>query len=233
MCSPFSMPQWRRYSYDSLELQERRKSSVSHFSERREHGRRFRDCESFRTFSSINEILSEVERERIITENEPLLKKLKGYRLRAGVGLALTATSGVLFALASLFVKLSNTDIPAFEIIFVRLVIQTVLVQPPAIYARVNIFGERKMRPYLVLFGAVNFASISAIYGAFTMLPLGDATVIISTTPIFTALFAYFFLKETWSKIEATGTFVCLTGIVLIARPTFVFGNTGKNSILN
>lgn len=229
MCSPFSTPQWRKYSYERLELREH--STENHFSERHERGRRLRDCESFRTFSSLNEILSEVERERVTTENEPLLKKIKRYRLRAGVGLALTAASGVLFALASLFVKLSNSDIPAFQIIFVRLVMQTVMVQPPAIYARVNILGERKRRPYLLLFGAVNFASISAIYGAFTMLPLGDATVIISTTPIFTALFAYFFLKETWSKVEATATFICLTGIVLIARPTFIFGNTGKRAI--
>ena len=231
MVSPFSTPQWRRYSYERLEPQERRRSSAFHFLDIREHGRRFRDCESFQTFSSVGEILSEVQRERMNTESKPLLRKLKGYKLNTGIGLVMTAASGFLFALASLFVKLSNTDIPAFEIIFVRLVIQTVLVLPPAIYARVNILGGKKKRSYLVLFGAVNFASISAIYGAFTMLPLGDATVIISTTPVFTALLAYFFLKETWRKLEATATFICLTGIVLIARPTFIFGNAGKNQM--
>ncbi|KAK3702893.1 hypothetical protein QZH41_014157, partial [Actinostola sp. cb2023] len=144
-------------------------------------------------------------------------------------GLALTTLSGVLFALASLFVKLSNSSVPAFEIIFVRLIVQTVFVIPPAIYSRANVLGEKKQRISLILFGAVNFASISSIYGAFTLLPLGDATVIISTTPVFTAIMAYLVLKEAWHKYDAASTFFSLAGVVLVTRPTFIFHGTQPN----
>ncbi|XP_048580261.1 solute carrier family 35 member G1-like [Nematostella vectensis] len=68
-----------------------------------------------------------------------------------------------------------------------------------------------------------NFASISAIYGAFTMLPLGDATVVISTTPVFTAILAYLVLLEPWHKMDVISTAICLLGVVLITRPTFIF----------
>ena len=178
--------------------------------------------DSFRAFSTPREILSLSH-----VEGEESLPLLEASRLRAGAGLGLTTISGILFALASLFVKLSNSTIPAFEIVFIRLLFQTVLVLPPAIWNNVTLLGERKRRFYLVCFGVVNFFSISSIYGAFTKLPLGDATVCISATPIFTALLAFIFLKEAWHKVDALATFICLAGIVLITRPTFIFGGQG------
>lgn len=97
---------------------------------------------------------------------------------KSSLGLFLTTASGVLFAIASLFVKLSNTTIPAFQTVFFRLVIQTLLVLQAAVWAKADLLGRKEHRPYLICFGTVNFASISCIYGSFTKLPLGDATVV-------------------------------------------------------
>ena len=248
MCSPFSTAFWRNSlsSYQNLDRAQRESRLGSTHEETDERVLFDRDSESFRNFTSPKQILSHTWRERIVeklplwqTRKSSLSKSPARYNyppcscFKSNLGLILTTASGVLFAIASLFVKLSNTTVPAFEIVFFRLIIQTLLVLPAAIWAQADLLGEKKHRPYLVCFGAVNFASISCIYGSFTKLPLGDATVCISTTPIFTALLAYVFLKESWHVFDAAATFICLGGVVLITRPTFLFGSSGKEYVLN
>lgn len=224
MCSPFSAESWRRASTDlpSIPLLPSFQRHSTYSGQANSNSDVDQQSESFRTFASVNGILSLARRQ---SEDKNSLYHRFLFVLKTNCGLALTTLSGILFALASLFVKLSNkSTIPAFEIIFVRLVVQTLFVIPPAIYSRANLLGEKKQRIFLVIFGAINFACISSIYGAFTLLPLGDATVIISTTPVFTAIMAYLVLKEAWHKHDAVSTFLCLAGIVLITRPTFLFG---------
>ena len=241
MCSPFSTAFWRNSlnSYQNLDRAQRESRVGSIHEETDDHGVFDKNSESFRNFASLKQILSHTWRERIAerlplwqTRQSPESKPPACFRpcscFKSGLGLILTTASGILFAIASLFVKLSNTTIPAFEIVFFRLIIQILLVLPAAVWAQADLLGEKKHRPYLVCFGVVNFASISCIYGSFTKLPLGDATVCISTTPIFTALLAYVFLKESWHIFDAAATFTCLGGVVLITRPTFLFGSSGK-----
>lgn len=239
MFSPFSTAFWRNSlnSYQNLDSSRRESELGSIHEDEEEHVLFDKDSESFRNFASPKDIISHTWGERL-AERLPLWQNLQPAApkslaccppcFKSGLGLILTTCSGIMFAIASLFVKLSNTTIPAFEIIFFRLIIQTMLVLPAAVWARADLLGEKKHRPFLVLFGTVNFASISCIYGSFTRLPLGDATVCISTTPIFTALLAYVFLKESWHIFDAAATFICLGGVVLITRPTFLFGSSGK-----
>lgn len=233
MCSPFSATYWRKGSADlsSIPLLSSKRRS-SHFRSINENdiASYDRESESFRAFSAFGEIIS-LSRAQDEQETRPSCWHRLNLLCRSNAGLALTTLSGIFFALASLFVKLSNTTIPAFEIIFVRLFLQTIFVLPPAIYAGTNVIGKKKQRISLTLFGAFNFASISSVYGAFTLLPLSDATVFISTTPVFTGILAYFILGESWRKTDAASTFLCLLGIVLITRPTFIFGNSSKYNL--
>ena len=241
MCSPFSTAFWQNSLKDYQSLNQLEQESQLESAQADSDAFPFdRDSESFRNFASQGEIISQTWRERI-AEKLPLWTNLVPPQssrktccpscFKSGLGLFLTTASGVLFAIASLFVKLSNTSIPAFEIVFFRLVVQILLVLPAAVWAKADLLGEKKQRPYLVCFGAVNFASISCIYVSFTKLPLGDATVCISTTPIFTALLAYVFLKESWHFFDAVATFVCITGVVLITRPIFIFGSSGEGFV--
>ncbi|XP_031568264.1 solute carrier family 35 member G1-like [Actinia tenebrosa] len=232
MCSPFSATYWRRGSTDLSStplLSSKRRSSQLRSINEQDVASYDRESDSFRAFSSFGEILS-LSRPHDEQEKRPSCWRKLNLLCKSNAGLALTTLSGIFFALASLFVKLSNTTIPAFEIIFVRLFLQTIFVLPPAIYAGANVIGEKKQRIFLTLFGAFNFLSISSVYGAFTLLPLGDATVFISTTPVFTGLLAYFILKESWRKTDAASSFLCLVGIILITRPTFIFGSSNSRS---
>lgn len=63
------------------------------------------------------------------------------------------------------------------------------------------------------------------LYYAFRVMPLADATVITFSSPVFTSLFAWLFLKEKYSLWDLFFTLFTITGVVLIARPPFLFGS--------
>ena len=61
-------------------------------------------------------------------------------------------------------------------------------------------------------------------FWAMTLLTLSDASVLIFTSPIWTLLMASFFLGEKQTTMDYVATICCVVGIILVARPTFVFG---------
>lgn len=58
---------------------------------------------------------------------------------------------------------------------------------------------------------------------AFRHMPLGDASVIIFSTPVFVAIFARLFLKEQCGMINIITILLTLIGVVLITRPSILF----------
>jgi drug/metabolite transporter (DMT)-like permease len=62
-------------------------------------------------------------------------------------------------------------------------------------------------------------SSISVIH-----IDLGEATVLFFTGPAFTTLFARIWLNEPISKLDGLSIIACLSGVILVARPTFLFG---------
>lgn len=62
------------------------------------------------------------------------------------------------------------------------------------------------------------------LYYAFQATSLADATVITFSTPVFTSIFAWIFLKEKYSPWDALFTVFTITGVILIVRPPFLFG---------
>ena len=61
-------------------------------------------------------------------------------------------------------------------------------------------------------------------------MPLADARVIFYTSPVYTTLLGRIFLKESVSKFDLIAMLLGLGGVVLIGRPSFLFGSLGKSS---
>lgn len=80
------------------------------------------------------------------------------------------------------------------------------------------------MRVYLFLRGFLGSNAMILLYYAVLQMPLADATVITFSNPVFTSLLAWIFLKERCSVWDVIFTISTLTGVVLIARPPFLFG---------
>tara|TARA_B110000090_G_scaffold39963_1_gene44206 strand:- start:313 stop:1278 length:966 start_codon:yes stop_codon:yes gene_type:complete len=75
--------------------------------------------------------------------------------------------------------------------------------------------------------------SIASGYVAMTLLPLGDASSLIFTSPIVTFLLARVFLKEHIDRLDVSCAFVCFIGVAFVARPSFLFVNESRASISN
>lgn len=62
------------------------------------------------------------------------------------------------------------------------------------------------------------------LFYAVQQMPLADATVIMFSNPVFTALLAWIFLKEKCTIWDCVFTVFTLAGVIMIARPPFIFG---------
>lgn len=80
------------------------------------------------------------------------------------------------------------------------------------------------MRIYLFFRGFLGSNAMILLYYAVLQMPLADATVIMFSNPVFTSLLAWIFLKERCTIWDVVFTMFTLTGVILIARPPFLFG---------
>ncbi|UCG52318.1 MAG: DMT family transporter [Candidatus Latescibacterota bacterium] len=136
-------------------------------------------------------------------------------------------TAAFFFSLMSLLVKLAGQRLPTAEIVFARSVVMLVISFILVRQARLMMWGRR--RSLLILRGLVGFGALFCFFYAVTKLPLADITVIHFTNPVFTALFASLFLKESMGRREVSGLILCVVGVALVAQPSFLFGSGARN----
>jgi drug/metabolite transporter (DMT)-like permease len=141
---------------------------------------------------------------------------------RIPVGMRYMAAGALAFSVMSLLVKVAGQRMPSQQIVMVRAVVTLVLSAWAVRRAGVSPWGER--RGLLVFRGVVGFAALSAFYHSVVHLPLADATVIQYTNPVWAALFAVPFLGEKPRRREALPVLASLAGVLLVTRPTFLFG---------
>jgi drug/metabolite transporter (DMT)-like permease len=141
-------------------------------------------------------------------------------------GLLYMVGAAFFFSLMSLFVKLVGQRLPSQQIVLVRSVITLIYSYIAVRWAGESLWGKR--RGLLFLRGLLGFGGLSCFYLALTTLPLADATVIFYSNPVLTALFAALFLDERLGTREIAGALLSFAGIVLIARPSFLFGDAAS-----
>ena len=137
-------------------------------------------------------------------------------------GLVYMALSALFFSLMSLFVKLAGRHLPAMEIVFIRSVLTLIFSYLIVRQQGLNPWGNN--RKLLFWRGFAGFVALSCFYVAITRLPLADAVVIQYTNPVFTAVLAAYFLREGLHAREVGAMGLSLLGVLLIARPAFLFG---------
>ncbi|HUE96971.1 MAG TPA: DMT family transporter [Longimicrobiaceae bacterium] len=126
------------------------------------------------------------------------------------------------FSLMTLFVKLVGQRVPNQEIVLVRGALTLVFSYALLRRAGVHPLGNR--RGLLVLRGFLGFAALSFMYYALVHLPLAEATVLQYTNPLWAALLGAIYLTEKLSWREVSYVLGSLFGVLLIARPHFLFG---------
>lgn len=147
-----------------------------------------------------------------------------GERRRSGaIDMVLAA---FFFSVMSLQVKLLGERIPSQEVVFVRAAVSLAVAYVLVRRARPGNWGRRK--GLLVVRGLMGFAALSCFFYAIIHLPLADATVIQYTNPVFTAWLGWLLLDESLTPGEAVLSGAGLLGVLLIARPTLLFGGAAR-----
>ncbi|XP_063818157.1 solute carrier family 35 member G1 isoform X2 [Pseudophryne corroboree] len=151
---------------------------------------------------------------------------LKGKRkcICPGLGLGYTILSAIFFSSSSLLVK-KIENLHSVEISAIRCIFQMLFVLPGLIYYKVGFLGPKDQRIFLFLRGFLGSSAMILLYYAVQSMPLADATVITFSSPAFTCIFACIFLKEKCTVWDILFMLFTLTGVVLIARPPFLFGS--------
>ncbi|XP_058451308.1 solute carrier family 35 member G1 [Malaya genurostris] len=138
------------------------------------------------------------------------------------LGIILATISSLFFSLCSVIVK-GLVDINPIELATFRFIGVLLPSIPIAIYKEESFFPKGK-RIILVLRCFVGTTGLMLSFYAFRHMPLADASVIIFSTPVFVAIFARLFLRESCGMFNVLTIFLTLIGVVLITRPPFLFG---------
>ena len=140
------------------------------------------------------------------------------------VGLRYMASSAFFFSLMSVFVKVAGQRLPSMEIVMARSVVGLTI---SAWFVRRSGVGFRGVRRrMLILRGIFGFVALACFYYALVHLPLADATVIQYTNPVWTVLLAAAFIGEGVRLRQIGLALLSLCGVLLVARPTFLFGGS-------
>jgi len=149
---------------------------------------------------------------------------------RFPIGLRYMAGSALFFSVMSMLVKVaSDRGLPAMEIVLVRCAVMTVLTALLARAAGASIAGNDKR----TLFGRgfVGAAALSLFYLALGRLPLGDATALHYTAPMWTAALAAPLLGERPGRALLAALALSGAGVVLVTRPALLFGGAPLDTV--
>ncbi len=140
-------------------------------------------------------------------------------------GLQHMAVAAFFFSLMSLLVKVLGRRLPVHEVVLVRSAVLLIITYGALRRRRIDPWGnDRKL---LLLRGLLGFLGVNCLYYALIHLPLAEATVIVFTNPVFTALIAAWILAEWIGTREVGLILLSLAGVTLVAQPAALFGGIG------
>lgn len=149
-------------------------------------------------------------------------------RFGLGPGVRAMLVSAAAFAVMSALVRGLGERLPSIEIAFVRAVVTLGISLFEVRRAGLSIFGaDPKSRHWLFVRGLIGFVGLHSYFYAVTALPLADATTLHFLNPLLVALLAPFVLGEMLRGRDLVGVALGLVGVVLVARPTVLFGGAG------
>ncbi len=133
----------------------------------------------------------------------------------------------VIWGTSFLWIKIAVEDIGPFYLVLLRIGIALLLVTAYLLFSRTRIQWSWRKVGIFAFIGFFNMAlPFVLISWAETIIPSGLASILNSAVPLFTLLFAIFFLPEerpTWQRV--VGILIGFAGVVILMS-----GNTTQNS---
>lgn len=136
-------------------------------------------------------------------------------------GIALMLLSALSLSSMQVVVKLSSGTVPLMEQIFVRNVINFLIVFFLAKRGNVSLRTEKKYRGWLFIRSFFGFLGMVFLIYASRNASQADVTVLHKMSPFLITILASVFLKEKLSRIQVPALIVAFTGAFVIANPQF------------
>ncbi|KAI9268127.1 hypothetical protein BDA99DRAFT_558303 [Phascolomyces articulosus] len=156
----------------------------------------------------------------IIHESSSLLPTSK----REALGLLSISISTLGVSTGATFVKLASKIFSTSQILVARFLFQGTLSLIGCYCLGIHPLVQSKDgRKWVFIRGFVGSLSSMTLYYSLRFLPLADATVIMNTHPMFSAIFAAIMLGEPFRWFERFCTLICIIGATLVTKPTFLF----------
>jgi drug/metabolite transporter (DMT)-like permease len=147
---------------------------------------------------------------------------------KAGIIYMLLASA--LFSTMGYYVKILGQTLGTGEIVFFRNLIGLLIIVPSLI-ARPS--GTKGGKPFmLAMRGVFGFLALFFYFYSISVLPLGTAATLTKIDPIFTAILAFFLLKEKQGILIWGGLITGFLGVVMLMRPETGGINAGSLSAL-
>lgn len=137
-------------------------------------------------------------------------------KLSRGVSYMVASAFG--FSVMSLLVKITSQRLPTGEIVLARAVVTLVISYVMVVRAGLHPWGTNKRG--LALRGVLGFGGLTFYYIAIAHLPLADATTIQNTTPLLTAVLAWWILREAIGWSTAFALACGIGGVLMIVHPS-------------
>ncbi len=133
-------------------------------------------------------------------------------------GIAYMIFASFMFAWMGIFAKELSFYMSSVEVVFFRNVFGVVIMTLAILKSPLKQVGGK---PLLLIFrGVIGFLALLMFFYNIATIPLAEAMTFSKTSPIFTAIFAYFFMKESLSFKSWIGIFIGFIGIVFITKFT-------------
>jgi drug/metabolite transporter (DMT)-like permease len=144
------------------------------------------------------------------------------------LGMAAAVGAFLMLSTMSLLAKLLSARHGIVEIAFWRNLIGVLPFLVLIVgFGRRDILKIRSKPGVVVTRSVVATASVMCLFGAFSLLPLADATAIIFTSALFVPVFGFFVLGEHVGIYRASAILVGFAGVLVIAQPTGGWNITG------
>ena len=148
------------------------------------------------------------------------------------VGAILAFISGLIFVGNNTVIQWLKLDFA--DIIFVRSTIQIALIGSLCYFNKLSLFhsdNDKKTRFFMVLQGFLGGIMITVGFGCVSLMPLGDASTLIFSAPIFTMFFACLCLKHSLGPFRAILGLMLMVGAILVVQPPFIFGSESRSEL--
>jgi drug/metabolite transporter (DMT)-like permease len=135
------------------------------------------------------------------------------------------------FALMAACVKeVSGLGIPVLEIVAARAIVSGIISYADIKRKKISLWGHNKT--LLIARGTVGSFALMFVYYAVTTLPLAEATVLQYLHPVFTAVLALYFLKESIQRSTIACIVISLLGLFIIIQPNLAQPNLQLDSVV-